>query len=653
MIRIQEVSPIRMGSCWVLPAVAVVSWGHSVRAEATWLPKPGPTRRGTYGADDSFKRLFTARRLHKTARALRAEVRSVRARDVIDWLDWFVALERSIPELRASILDGTYAASPPSRYEYPKARGAFRTITVPSIRDAVVFRHLADESLNRAVRSKVQGAFFSRRFTSTPVGPTFKLDPADPYHKFFAIWLAYNQYRTKTMLNSPHDVLVVTDISNFFDSIQHELLLEYLAPLGLPRKAIGLLGRLLETFKPRAGHSPNPRVGIPQDELDCSRELAHVFLFEHDRRVVGSVGEARYVRWMDDQNIGASSMAEGRTIVNLITRSLASQLLTVNAGKTKFLTPPEVIAHFQLGPNEQLDAWADKWGYPKVSVPRAARHELRRTWTAIESGGTAGVGNWDKILKRMYALAVQVDMPDLESRAFDDLVTYPDLDERIFGYFARRNRVRALMDLFSAYRTSKENLFESTESAFFEAALLLRPSSSDASELGSIARLHSRAQSSRRRALPRASAVLLQYWLGVNAPSLGSLFTSPASAELPKEVARTWMAVSFARDQMTLPAVQSALLGHPSDDVPRLARFLEGIQRGTLGEVGPLPEPKARWPLPGFYVDARGWLVLEILSHSPNPNLKRRVRFVLGRWLPTVTGFPERRIAERIAARIM
>jgi hypothetical protein len=38
--------------------------------------------------------------------------------------------------------------------------------------------------------------------------------------------------------------------------------MEYVAPLGLPRKAIALLGRLLDTLKPTSGHSPNPRVGI-------------------------------------------------------------------------------------------------------------------------------------------------------------------------------------------------------------------------------------------------------------------------------------------------------------------------------------------------------------------------------------------------------
>jgi hypothetical protein len=94
----------------------------------------------------------------------------------------------------------------------------------------------------------------------TPVGQTLAI--SDPSSGFFEIWKRYNQYRARTMLSGIYEVLVVTDISNYFDSIAHELLMEYLSPLGLPRKAVGLLGRILEEFKPPAGHSPNSRISF-------------------------------------------------------------------------------------------------------------------------------------------------------------------------------------------------------------------------------------------------------------------------------------------------------------------------------------------------------------------------------------------------------
>jgi reverse transcriptase-like protein len=610
-------------------------------------------RRSTFGQDRNFNRLFAIEALQRTARDLRQEVTKIRARDIVDWADWFVVQERSLTELRRSVLDGTYTPSPPSRYESPKRKGAYRTITVPSIRDMIVYRHIADEALRRGLSGKVEGAFFSRRFGTTPVGPTFSLDPGDPYHKFFQVWLAYNQYRSKTLLNTPFDILVITDISNYFDSIQHDLLLEYLTPLGLPRKSIGLLGRLLEAFKPRSGHSPNPRVGIPADELDASRELAHLFLFEHDRRVTRQVGEARYVRWMDDQNIGARSENEARRVVNLLTRSLNSQLLTLNAGKTMFLGPAEVVEHFQLEANEQLEAWSSKWGYPRRPVDPISRRELRAVWKTIRLSKAAGRGNWDKVLKRVYGLAVHVDIRDLEGRALDDLVAYPELDERIFLYFARRSRPRGLIDLFKAYVRAEENLFESTENAFFEAVLLLNPTGKELVELRSLAKNHARFTATKRpRSLPRASAVFALYWLGATAKDVATLYQPEDGPLLPKEVARAWLATCFALDPASVGDVRRSLLGHPSDDVARLSRYLAEIESGLLVDIGKLPGKRSRWPLPGEEFDARAWLTLEILSQAGSSLIRNRVKGALPHWKRNIHLQRERRIAERIDARV-
>lgn len=133
------------------------------------------------------------------------------------------------------------------RYELVKSRGSYRLMTIPNFRDALVYRLISDSALELALPSKVAGAFFSRRHEETPVGKTLCPDD-DPYLKFYEVWLRYQEYRTRTMLNQPYEVLVVADIANYFDSISHELLMEYLSPLGLPRKATALLGRILEAL---------------------------------------------------------------------------------------------------------------------------------------------------------------------------------------------------------------------------------------------------------------------------------------------------------------------------------------------------------------------------------------------------------------------
>jgi hypothetical protein len=175
--------------------------------------------------DDRFAKLVSPERLRTTWRTIRREARRHRIRDVVDYLDWSRSIDECIPELSQSLLQGSYAPQPPARYDLAKAKGSFRVVTVPALRDAIVYRLLCDEALEIATPQKVPGAYFSRRHTSTPVGRTFDIED-DPYLKFFNVWMRYQQYRTKTLLNQPYEVLVTSDISNYFDSISHELLLE-------------------------------------------------------------------------------------------------------------------------------------------------------------------------------------------------------------------------------------------------------------------------------------------------------------------------------------------------------------------------------------------------------------------------------------------
>jgi len=77
-----------------------------------------------------------------TASAIRKEVRLIRARDAVDWIDWFVSIESTLSELSEEIISGRYVPSPPTRYELAKSHGAFRVITSFNMRDAIVYRHI-------------------------------------------------------------------------------------------------------------------------------------------------------------------------------------------------------------------------------------------------------------------------------------------------------------------------------------------------------------------------------------------------------------------------------------------------------------------------------------------------------------------------------
>ena len=147
----------------------------------------------------------------------------------------------------------------------------------------------------------------------------------------------------------------MTDITNFFDSVVYTQLEATLFELGIQRNVVGLLFLILERLSIRDAYSALPRIGLPVDEFDCSRCLAHAVLFPHDDRMVGLVGEAAYVRWMDDQTFGVKSEAGAYAALAQVNASLRRMHLVANAGKTQILTLAQARRYFHFDINDVLD----------------------------------------------------------------------------------------------------------------------------------------------------------------------------------------------------------------------------------------------------------------------------------------------------------
>src|SRR4051794_29438641 len=82
-----------------------------------------PVVGGAVPAAQDFETLFSLANLRSTCGKIRKEIRLLRARDAIDWLDWFLTLDASLEQLREQILAGDYTPTPPSRYEMGKSKG--------------------------------------------------------------------------------------------------------------------------------------------------------------------------------------------------------------------------------------------------------------------------------------------------------------------------------------------------------------------------------------------------------------------------------------------------------------------------------------------------------------------------------------------------
>ena len=65
--------------------------------------------------DKRYSDLFSISNLRNAWKSTRRIIRENRIRDCIDWIDWAVSIESSLPQIRQSLLSGEYTPSSPMR----------------------------------------------------------------------------------------------------------------------------------------------------------------------------------------------------------------------------------------------------------------------------------------------------------------------------------------------------------------------------------------------------------------------------------------------------------------------------------------------------------------------------------------------------------
>lgn len=378
--------------------------------------------------------------LWKSWKEIRRKFRHSSLRDVIDWVDFDIDPEKWIRQLLFDVQRGRYEPKQPVRFSLGKSKGLSRWMTLPTVPDLVLFHAIATRIVERAQRRrrKHRHVYFMRDRLSAEQNKAAKdarakISAEPQYRSGFYVWLHFHQYRRRLVLERIFPYVVVTDISNFFDSIVYAQLEGCLFELGVPRNVVGLLLLILERLSIRDAYTSLPCIGLPVDEFDCSRCLAHIVLFPHDDRMVDLVGEAAYVRWMDDQTFGVETEAAAYRLLAEVNKSLRRIHLVPNSGKTKILSLAEAGRHFHFDLNDRLD------GIDELCDPNAPRKRWKEGRVAIRKAWTLGAardgtGEWSKILKRFYRNAAFLRLRFLVTRSQKDILSDPALTERIMSY---------------------------------------------------------------------------------------------------------------------------------------------------------------------------------------------------------------------------
>lgn len=250
-------------------------------------------------------------------------------------------------EIRRQLLEGAYKPAPALRVEIPKESGGVRRLGIPRVLDRVLMQAIAI----------VLGEIFNPTFSTYSFG----------YRPYRSVQQAARN--AQAFYQQGYTIQIDIDLEKFFDTVNHDVLMERVARKVKNKGLLKLLGRFLRAGVMVDGRLQPTRLGVPQGS-PVSPILSSILLDDLDKELE-AVFVNKFIRYADDLAIFVKSKRAGERVMASISRYLEQKLkVKVNQAKSK------------VSPVKESSVLGFKIHHKKLrtldSKVRKFKHELKR-----------------------------------------------------------------------------------------------------------------------------------------------------------------------------------------------------------------------------------------------------------------------------------